>query len=295
MRKTRWQKHIIGVYHCAYPYLGWCDGDPQMIDYSKGFCLGLPPIVYFPTCATKRNQVYVYKCSAKSTMDGMSWLGSARRRWKVSTVASITWGSSQLRAKGSCHSMIAAGLSCIRILEAVKKSLQTFPSASVPLGDVGANKMGLNKCLFPKWVRALQGLRTFFFHLRKRWVNGGHVSQWFPSGILLGMGSVLMGSSSMRPWVPYNQGSRVAGFIASCSMLDAQSAKNVGVGCCQTSMVPCWRSWPTPMDHRSSGVNPRHLRLRPSAFQRRSCGPRRITAWQNMCCVNNKLTWCCTA
>ena len=88
----------------------------------------------------------------------------------------------------------------------------------------------------------LTGPSNIFFHLRKRWVNGGHVSQWFPSGILLGMGSVLMGSSSMRPWVPYNQGSRVAGIIASCSMLDAQSAKNVGVGCCQTSMVPCWRS-----------------------------------------------------
>jgi hypothetical protein len=113
--------------------------------------------------------------------------------------------------------MIVAGLSCIRILEAVKKSLQTFPSASVPLGDVGAN-FGFEQVSVSKMSEALTGPSNIFFHLRKRWVNGGHVSQWHSAGDGVSTYGIVFDASMG----PENQGSRV---LVHSQLLDARCSK----------------------------------------------------------------------
>lgn len=295
MRKTQWQKHIIGVYHWAYPYLGWCDGDPQMIDYSKGFCLGLPPLYISLHVLQKET-----KCRYINTVQNPPWMvwdeltGFGQAPGMESFLPPLPASpevpvSSARRGVASLWSWRdwAAFAYLRRWKNRFRLSLQHQCR-----WVMWVQTLGLNKCLSPKWVRLLQGLRTFFFHLRKRWVNGGHVSQWHSAGDGVSTYGIVFDASMG----PENQGSRV---LVHSQLLDARCSK-----CSKLVLdVPrhrwywtCWRSWPMPMDHRSSGVNhPRHLRLRPSAFQRRSCGPRRITAWQNMCCVNNKLTWCCTA
>lgn len=83
--------------------------------------------------------------------------------------------------------MIVAGLSCIRILEAVKKSLQTFPSASVPLGDVGAN-FGFEQVSVSKMSEALTGPSNIFFSLAK---TVGQRRTCFPVAFCWGWGQYL--------------------------------------------------------------------------------------------------------
>lgn len=65
------------------------------------------------------------------------------------------------------------------------------------LGDVGAN-FGFEQVSVSKMSEGLTGPSNICFFTCE---NGGSTVDMFPSGILLGMGSILMGSSWMRPWV----------------------------------------------------------------------------------------------